>query len=122
MKTFYVYMLTNRSRVVLYIGITNSLERRLWFHGNTETDTFVKRYKLDRLVYYENYDNPSDAIAREKQLKRWRREKKEFAGRDAESEVARSRARVIRSCVGEIPRPSSRLGMTALCDTVRLLR
>ena len=69
-------MLTNRSRVVLYLGVTNSLERRLWFHGNTEADTFVKRYNLDCLVYYESYQKPSDAIAREKQLKRWRRQKK----------------------------------------------
>jgi putative endonuclease len=69
-------MLTNRSRVVLYIGITNSLERRLWFHENTKADSFVKRYKLDRLVYYESYADPATAIAREKQLKRWRREKK----------------------------------------------
>ena len=76
MKTYYVYMLTNRSRVVLYIGVTNSLERRLWFHSNAEADTFVKRYNLDRLVYYESYENPSDAIAREKKLKGWRREKK----------------------------------------------
>jgi putative endonuclease len=75
-ETYYVYPLTNRSRVVLYIGVTNSLERRLWFHGNTERDTFVKRYNLDRLVYYESYRNPSDAIAREKRLKRWRRDKK----------------------------------------------
>ncbi len=69
-------MLTNASRVVLYIGVTNSLERRLWFHGNTEKDTFVKRYHLDRLVYYESYEKPGDAIAREKKLKSWRREKK----------------------------------------------
>jgi predicted GIY-YIG superfamily endonuclease len=67
-------MLTNRSRVVLYIGVTNSLEGRLWWHWNTEKNSFVKKYKLDRLVYYEAYDDICDAIAREKQLKRWRRE------------------------------------------------
>ena len=76
MKTYYVYMLTNRSRVVLYLGVTNSLERRLWFHGNTEADTFAKRYNLDRLVYFESFHPPSDAIGREKQLKRWRHQKK----------------------------------------------
>lgn len=75
-KTFYIYLLTNQSRVVLYIGVTNSLERRLWFHGNTEADMFAKRYRLDRPVYCESYRRPADAIARAKPLKRWRREKK----------------------------------------------
>jgi putative endonuclease len=69
-------MLTNRSRVVLYIGVTSSLEDRLWHHSNTVTNSFVKRYKLDPLVYYELYDDIREAIAREKQLKHWRREKK----------------------------------------------
>jgi putative endonuclease len=69
-------MLTNRSRVVLYIGVTKSVEGHLWWHANTEKNSFVKRYKLDRLVYYEPYDDIRDAIAREKQLKHWRREKK----------------------------------------------
>ena len=75
-RTFYVYMMTNRSRVVLYTGVTNSLEVRIWFHANAGTKSFTKRYKIDRLVYYEEYDNPSDAIAREKEIKAWRREKK----------------------------------------------
>ena len=74
--TFYVYMLTNRSRVVLYIGVTNGLESRMWWHWNAENNSFVKRYKLDRLVYYEEYADVRDAITREKQLKRWSREKK----------------------------------------------
>src|SRR3954468_20674043 len=74
--TYYVYMLTNRSRVVLYIGVTNSLEGRLWWHHNTEAVSFVKKYKLNRLVYFEEYADIRDAIAREKQLKHWRREKK----------------------------------------------
>jgi len=51
-KTYYVYMMTNRSRVVLYTGVTNSLERRLWFHSNNNSRrSFTKRYKVDRLVY-----------------------------------------------------------------------
>jgi putative endonuclease len=73
--TYYVYMLTNRSRVVLYVGVTNSLEGRMWYHSNTAENSFVKRYKLNRLVYYETYNDIRDAIAREKQLKRWRHEK-----------------------------------------------
>jgi len=74
--TYYVYMLANRSRVVLYIGVTNSLQGRLWWHWNTEKNSFVKKYKLDRLVYYEQYEDVRDAIAREKQLKHWSRQKK----------------------------------------------
>jgi len=76
MKAFYVYMMTNRSRVILYTGVTKSLERRLWFHGNTSARSFTKRYHVDRLVYYERFDNPREAISREKQIKGWRREKK----------------------------------------------
>jgi putative endonuclease len=69
-------MMTNRSRAVLYAGVTNSLESRLWFHANNEGRSFTKRYKIDRLVYYESYDDPRDAISREKEIKGWRREKK----------------------------------------------
>jgi putative endonuclease len=76
MKAYYVYMMTNRSRVVLYTGVTNSLERRLWFHANVSPRSFTKRYKVDRLVYYERFDSPRDAISREKEIKGWRREKK----------------------------------------------
>ena len=76
MKAYYVYMMTNRSRVVLYTGITNSLERRLWFHDSTTKRSFVKRYNVDRLVYYECFDRVRDAISREKEIKGWRREKK----------------------------------------------
>jgi putative endonuclease len=76
MKAFYVYMMTNQSRVVLYTGITNSLVRRVWQHQNGEIEGFTKSYKINRLVYYECFDDPRDAIAREKEIKSWRREKK----------------------------------------------
>jgi putative endonuclease len=76
MKAFYVYMMTNRSRVVLYTAITNSLMRRVSQHQNSEIKGFTKRYKVDRLIYYERFNNPRDAIAREKEIKGWRREKK----------------------------------------------
>ncbi|MDP9099176.1 MAG: GIY-YIG nuclease family protein, partial [Verrucomicrobiota bacterium] len=69
-------MVSNRSRSVLYTGVTNSLERRLWFHANAKSGSFVKRYRCDRLVYYESFDTPGDAISREKEIKGWRREKK----------------------------------------------
>lgn len=70
-------MVSNRSRSVLYTGVTNSLERRLWFHANAKPGSFVKRYRCDRLVYYESFDTPGDAISREKEIKCWRREKKD---------------------------------------------
>jgi putative endonuclease len=76
MKAFYVYMMTNRSRVVLYTGITNSLMRRVSQHQNGEIEGFTKTYKVNRLVYYECFNDPRDAIAREKEIKGWRREKK----------------------------------------------
>ncbi|HYK24546.1 MAG TPA: GIY-YIG nuclease family protein [Candidatus Acidoferrum sp.] len=76
MKAFYVYMMTNRSRVVLYTGITNSLMRRVSQHQNSEIEGFTKTYKVNRLVYYERYDDPRDAIAREKEIKGWRRSRK----------------------------------------------
>jgi putative endonuclease len=76
MKAFYVYMMTNRSRVVLYTGITNSLMRRVSQHQNGEMEGFTKTYKVKLLVYYERYNDPRDAIAREKEIKDWRRAKK----------------------------------------------
>ena len=69
-------MVCNRSRSVLYTGVTNSLESRLWFHANANPGSFVNRYRCDRLVYYESFNTASDAITREKQIKGWRREKK----------------------------------------------
>ena len=75
-NAFYVYMMTNRSRVVLYTGITNSLARRVWEHQNAEIKGFTQQYKVNRLVYYESFDDPLDAIAREKEIKGWRRSKK----------------------------------------------
>ncbi len=89
MKAYYVYMMTNRSRVVLYTGVTNSLERRLWFHRTVSPRSFTKKYRVDRLVYYETFRNPRDAISREKEIKGWRREKKNDLVRRLKSEVGR---------------------------------
>ena len=77
-EVFYVYMMTNKGQTTLYIGVTNSLVRRVHQHRSGDVSGFTERYNLNRLVYYEQYNDPRDAIAREKQLKRWRREKKEF--------------------------------------------
>jgi putative endonuclease len=69
-------MMTNRSRTALYTGVTNSLERRVWFHRNNTVKSFTKTYKVDRLVYHEQFNEALHAIAREKEIKGWRREKK----------------------------------------------
>jgi putative endonuclease len=74
-KGGYVYIATNKSRT-LYIGVTNNLERRMWEHKQKAGSKFAARYNITQLVYYEEFTDIRDAIAREKQLKRWRREKK----------------------------------------------
>jgi putative endonuclease len=71
----YVYIATNRSGT-LYIGVTSNLQRRMWEHKQKIGSKFAAKYNITRLVYYEEAADIRDAIAREKQLKRWRREKK----------------------------------------------
>ena len=73
---FYIYILTNSSDKVMYIGVTNDLKRRIFEHKNELVDGFTKKYHVHKLVYYEAYRDVKNAIAREKQLKSWRREKK----------------------------------------------
>ena len=73
---YYIYILTNPINSVVYIGITNNLKRRLYEHKSETSDSFTKRYHLHKLVYYERFSHPQEAIAREKQLKGWKREKK----------------------------------------------
>jgi putative endonuclease len=73
--SYYVYILSSRTKT-LYIGVTNDIERRVWQHKTGYVDGFTKKYNVRRLVYYEDYESVRDAIAREKQLKDWRREKK----------------------------------------------
>jgi len=77
--TYYVYILTNPSKTVLYIGVTNSLTTRLiqHFENRGKKKTFAGRYSCYQLIYYEVYQYINEAIAREKQLKRWSRKKKE---------------------------------------------
>ena len=85
MVEYCVYILANRSGT-LYVGVTNDLNRRLYEHKKKLLPGFTKRYNIDRLVYYEHTPDVGAAIAREKQIKRWRREKKvaliESANRD----------------------------------------
>ncbi len=75
MKSYYVYILRNRT-AVLYIGVTNDLQRRLYEHKNRMIAGFTHRYNIDRLIYFETFDDVNIAIHREKQLKGWTREKK----------------------------------------------
>jgi len=73
---YYVYILASRSRV-LYIGITRDLGKRLdWHHSGVNRRSFVSQYKITRLVYWEEFTDVRQAIAREKQLKSWSRAKK----------------------------------------------
>ena len=73
---YYVYMLTNTNNTVLYIGVTNDLERRLYEHNHELIDGFSKRYHLHKLIYYESTKDTIMAIEREKVLKGWTRAKK----------------------------------------------
>lgn len=73
---YYVYMMQSSSRRALYIGMTNNLRRRVFEHKNHRTEGFTDQYNAVRLVYWESWDDVCKAIAREKQMKRWRREKK----------------------------------------------
>ena len=75
MNKYYVYILTNRSGT-LYVGVTNNLERRIQEHKNKIMEGFTQRYNIDRLIYFEDTDDINAALAREKQIKGWRREKK----------------------------------------------
>ena len=73
---FYVYFMQSPSRRALYIGMTNNLHRRVWQHKTHAFEGFTDDYNAARLVYWESFDDVHKAIAREKQLKNWRREKK----------------------------------------------
>ena len=75
MRTYYVYIMASRSRV-LYTGVTNDLARRVYEHKRSLISGFTSRYHITRLVYFEQFDNVRDAIAREKQLKGWVRSRK----------------------------------------------
>lgn len=73
-KKGYVYIITNKSDGTLYIGVTSNLQKRIWEHKEKLIDGFSKKYNLDRLVWYDVFDDISDAIIKEKQMKEWRRE------------------------------------------------
>ncbi|MBI5557274.1 MAG: GIY-YIG nuclease family protein [Deltaproteobacteria bacterium] len=75
-KQYFVYLITNWNHKVMYVGVTSNLIRRIYEHKNKLFDGFTKKYKVDKLVYFEETSDVAAAIAREKEIKRWRREKK----------------------------------------------
>src|SRR5256885_659183 len=76
-KHFYAYIMASNSREhVLYTGVTGNLLRRVFEQGKTRAPVFASRYNVTRLVYYEMFAYPGDAIAREKEIKGWRRSRK----------------------------------------------
>ena len=80
---YYVYILASRRHGTLYIGVTNSIQKRLEQHRNGEGSLFVKTYGVYRLVLVESYQRAEEAITREKQLKKWKRDwKVELIERD----------------------------------------
>ena len=76
MNDYYVYILTNENNNVMYVGVTNNLQRRVYEHKTGVFEGFTKKYRVHKLVYFENCQDVRDAIRREKQLKKWSREKK----------------------------------------------
>ncbi len=75
-KRGYVYILTNKNNTTLYTGVTSNLPKRIYEHKNKLVDGFSKKYNLDKLVYYEIFDEIIEAISREKQIKAGSRKKK----------------------------------------------
>ena len=73
MKTYYVYILASKRNGTLYCGVTNDLIRRVYEHKNDLVDGFTKKYKVHKLVYYEECGSIESAIEREKDIKRWYR-------------------------------------------------
>ena len=75
-KSYYVYMMSNWNNKVLYVGVTNNLERRVYEHKNKISSGFTAKYNVNKLVYFEETNDVETAIEYEKKIKGWRREKK----------------------------------------------
>ena len=75
-KQYFVYIATNKRNTVIYTGVTSNLIRRAWQHRNRKRSVFTTRYNVDKLVYYEVFDDVNSAISREKQIKAGSRKKK----------------------------------------------
>ena len=72
-KEYYVYIVGNH-RPTLYVGVTNNLVRRVFEHKHGYIQGFTKKYGLDKLLYFERFSDPREAILREKRIKKWKRE------------------------------------------------
>ena len=77
MNQYYTYILSNKNDTTLYIGVTNDIERRVAEHRSGTIPGFTQKYKCHKLVYFESFSDVEQAIAREKQLKKWSRAKKD---------------------------------------------
>ena len=75
-RRYYVYLLTNWNNKVMYVGLTNDLERRVYEHKHKLVEGFTQKYNVNKLVYFEETGDVNAALAREKEIKKWRREKK----------------------------------------------
>ena len=76
MKQYFVYILSSKRNGTLYTGVTSNLVKRIWEHKNKIIKGFTSKYNLDKLIYYEIFNNINDAISREKMIKKWKREDK----------------------------------------------
>ena len=77
MQRYWVYIIGNKGATVVYIGVTNNIHRRVAEHKIGAIPGYTQRYKCDKLLYFEEFQNINQAIAREKELKGWKRERKE---------------------------------------------
>ena len=75
-RSYYVYVLAGRIGGTLYVGVTNDLIRRVYEHKSKSTEGFTEKYDVAKLVYFEQFDDPENAIRREKRLKKWNRARK----------------------------------------------
>ncbi len=72
-KKYYVYIMAKARNSTFYVGVTSNLPKRIWEHKNEATDGFTQKHNIKDLVYYEVFDDPQNAIKREKRLKKWNR-------------------------------------------------
>ena len=70
---YFVYILASKRNGTLYIGVTNNLIKRIYEHKQKQVEGFTKKYNINKLIYFEEYNSPEEAIAREKRLKKWNR-------------------------------------------------
>lgn len=75
-KVYYIYIATNKNNSVFYTGVTNNLVRRMYEHSNKIIKGFTSKYNIYKLVYFESFSSPEEAIAAEKKIKGWKRERK----------------------------------------------